>query len=67
MTELKDVRKPKRMVSSAGNWLMDVGMEDMEELDLEENDSRFSGDQVDYEHEDADFDRRGGDSGLSGL
>ncbi|MBN1856514.1 MAG: hypothetical protein JW846_06125 [Dehalococcoidia bacterium] len=67
MTELKDVRKPKRVVASSGRFMLDIGMEDMEELDLEEDDSGFSGDQVDYEYEDAEFDRRGGYSGLSGL
>ena len=67
MTELKDVRRPKRMGVPAGRWLLDVGMEDMEELDLNQGDSGSSNDQVDYEYEDADFDRRGGYSGLSGL
>ena len=67
MTELKDVRKPKRMGAPAGRWLLDVGMEDMEELDLAQDDSGSSSDHVDYEHEDADFDRRGGYPGLSGL
>ncbi len=67
MAELKHVQKPERVTPVAGRWLLDVETDDTQEPDLDPFGGRFCGDQMDYEHEDADFDRRGGHHSLLGL
>lgn len=67
MAELKDVRRPKRVVSVASHWLLDEEVDDTHEPDLDPFGGRFGADQIDYEHEDADFDRQGGYHSLFGL
>ena len=67
MAELKNVRRPNRVVPVAGRWLLDVETDDTQELDLDPFRGRFSGDQIDYEYEDADFDGRGGYHSLFSL
>ena len=67
MAEFRDVQKPERAFPVASRWLLDVENEDTQEPDLDPFGGRFCGDQVDYEHEDADFDRQGGYRSLFGL
>ena len=67
MAELKHVRKPERVVPVAGRCLLDVETDDTQEPDLDPFGGRFCGDQVDYEHDDADFDRQGAYHSLFGL
>jgi len=67
MAELKDLRRSKQVAPAANRWLLDVETDDTQELDLDPFGGRFSGDQVDYEHEDADFDSRSGYHSLWGL
>ena len=67
MAELERLRRSKQVAPAANRWLLDVETDDIQELDQDPFGGRFCGDQVDYEHEDDEFDRRGAYHGLFGL
>lgn len=67
MAELKNLRRSRQAIPAANRWLLDVETDDTQEPDMDSLGGRFCGDQIDYEHEDADFDRQGGYHSLFGL
>ena len=60
MAEVKNVRGPKKVVPTVDRWLLDLEAEDTTEAEFDPYGGRFSGDQVDYDSDDGDFDRYGG-------
>ena len=65
MAELKDVKRPKRVIARPARWLLDDGNnEDMPEPVLDPYAGRLFGDQFNFEYDDADVDRVGDSHGL---
>ena len=64
MSELKGVRKPKRVAPRPARWLLDDNVDEASEPVLDPYAGRFFGDQFDLELDDADIDRIGGSHGL---
>ena len=60
MAEVKHVRASKAAAPTVDRWLLNLEAEEAPEPEIDPYAGRFFGDQVDYESEDADFDRVGG-------
>jgi hypothetical protein len=60
MAEVKHVGASRKAAPVVDGWLLDLEAEDAPEPEIDPYGGRFFGDQVDYESDDADFDRVGG-------
>lgn len=60
MAEVKQVQSQRKAAPTVDRWLLDVESDDAVEPEIDPYGGRFFGDQIDYDSEDADFDRAGG-------